>query len=338
MITKPTVFILGAGASFPYNYPLGKKLVQEVIDNLQNKKALYQLCEGLEFKSQEINSFCSALRLSGDFAIDSFLERNAEFIELGKVLIVLSLFKRETTDILFSDGDGKWYGDLVNELKSPSIKDFNNQVSFLTFNYDRSFDHYLFTSIKHSYGLSDSECTSIVKSIPIIHLHGQIGKLPWQDEHGKGRPYQNTLKEIDIIIKSLTVNGESMNAATVSSARHYIKKISGQIKIIHEKELDREPGFNEAHKLLSEAEKIYFLGFGYNDENLRRLKIAELSNKIDTKTKAGIITTKRIIDGTSCGIGEAKIRHIQSVTNGRINLNKNNNKVLEFLNEKVDFE
>lgn len=338
MVTKPTVFILGAGASEPYGYPSGKKLVQEIIDGLQDRNELFQLCEGLEFYKQEIDKFCNALRLSGDFSIDSFLERNTEFIELGKVVIGLTLFKKENPNTLSSGGKDMWYGDLVNELKTPSKNDFLPKVSVLTFNYDRSFDHYLFTSIKHSYwGLSDNECASLVKSVPIIHLHGQIGKLPWQDTNGAGRPYNNTLKELEIIKKSMSQNGILMNGQIVSSAKHYIKKeISGQIKIIHERELDSDPGFSEAHRLLTKAEKIYFLGFGYNDENLRRLRIKNLSKDIEIEIPEGKSVTSRIIEGTSFGIGEVKRKHIQSFSNKKIDLFAY--KVLQFIKERVDFD
>ena len=175
MITKPTVFILGAGASIPYNYPSGKELVSQLISELSNKQLLFQLCSKLEFKTEEINNFSNALKFSGDYSIDAFLERNSEFMKLGKMVITLKLIASENTGILFSGGKDKWYGDLVNELKSPALSDFKNEVSFLTFNYDRSFDHYLFVAINNSYGISDRECAEVVNTIPIIHLHGQIG-------------------------------------------------------------------------------------------------------------------------------------------------------------------
>ena len=36
MITKPTVLVLGAGASNPYGYPLGGELLGDVISMLGN--------------------------------------------------------------------------------------------------------------------------------------------------------------------------------------------------------------------------------------------------------------------------------------------------------------
>jgi hypothetical protein len=79
MIKNPTVFILGAGASIPYNYPSGKTLVGVIITELLNTQTLYQLCSKLEFRESEIKEFANALKFSGDYSIDAFLE------EVGRV-------------------------------------------------------------------------------------------------------------------------------------------------------------------------------------------------------------------------------------------------------------
>lgn len=343
MIKKPTVFILGAGASEPYNYPSGQGLVDILKFELsdENKhRSLFQLCLGLgEFKEAEIIDFAKQLKLSDDDNIDAFLERNQDFVKLGKVAITLILIEREDTNALFSEAKDKWYRDLVNKLKSNSPSNFKNNVAFLTFNYDRSFEHYLFVSIKHSYPISDKECAEMVKTIPIIHLHGHIGKLPWQtNDNEKGRPYNWNLSALDTIRKCSDPQTDyKMYAIDCSKAKHDIFRISEQIKIIYEAGLDDDTDFKNAHRLLSKAYRIYFLGFGYNDDNLRRLKIGDLSD-IEVKTPTSLSVTSRIIDGSSYGIGEAKRKHINSVTIGRINLSNKNYKVLEFLKERVDFE
>lgn len=297
MIKKPTVCVLGAGASIPYGYLSGETLVTETVSELLYKDSLlFKLCRELEFTEREIIKFAETIRCSGDKSIDAFLERNSAFIELGKVVITLKLIEKEDERYLFSPGDDKWYGDLVNELKSSSINVFDNKVSFLTFNYDRSFDHYLFVSIKNSYEeiKDDKQCAEIVNKIPIIHLPGQIGKLPWQDNNGIGRHYSKNFKGFDSLKRILSM-GEGYSEAQLAETRDYIFNISKQIKIIHEKELDSDIGFQEAKRLLDNANNIYFLGFGYHDDNLRRLNISEISPSI-----------KRNIDGTSYGLGAAK--------------------------------
>ncbi len=43
MFKTETLFILGAGSSYPYGYPLGKELVKHIIDNIQNDQILIPL-------------------------------------------------------------------------------------------------------------------------------------------------------------------------------------------------------------------------------------------------------------------------------------------------------
>ena len=343
MITRSTVFILGAGASTPYGYPSGRGLVQEIINALSDQSYLYKLCIGLEYDPKEIRDFLITLKNADPPSIDSFLELKRNSEELGKTLIGLALFMKEHPETLTTpkgDEGEKWYGDLVNKLKTSSVNDFSkNKVSFLTFNYDRSFDHYLFTSIKNSYDdLSDDEkCAEIVRTIPIIHLHGQIGTLPWQNEHGEERPYQSKSNEIELLIKNSKLIGEKkIDGTPLIEARHFVNEhISSQIKIIHENELDNDPAFKDAHRLLKDAERVYFLGFGYNDENLRRLKIADLSENITKEVAPGsTATVRRTIEGTAHEIGE--VRRDQIYSANKIHLYEHY-KVKDFIKERVDF-
>lgn len=330
MIKKPTVFILGAGASIPYGYPSGETLVNEIISELSNKGPLFELCRELGFNESEIKEFSETLSYSGDKSIDAFLERNPKHLKLGKIAITLKLIEKEDENSLFSSGRDRWYGDLVNKLKSPSVDTFVNNVSFLTFNYDRSFDHYLFISIMNSYEeIKDpKQCAKIVNKIPLIHLHGNIGKLPWQESDDIERSYGRNFSKLDLLKRSIATS--ALQSIKISEARHAIHDISNQIKIIHEKDLDKDIGFQEAKKLLTNANNIYFLGFGYHDDNLGRLNISELSAAI-----------KRNIDGTTYDLGTAKKNHIKDITKGKINLFDINNidsKIIEFLKERVDFE
>lgn len=332
MIKKPTVFVLGAGASIPYGYPSGETLVKEIIDELLVQSPLFNLCRELEFNEMEINHFAKALNYSGDKSIDAFIERNPQYIRLGKIVITLKLIEREDENNLFSTDkkNEKWYRDLVNKLKSKSIDTFQNNVSFLTFNYDRSFDHYLYVSIENSYEeiKNPNQCAEVVNRIPIIHLHGHIGKLPWQEGNGIKRPYRHDFGKLELLKR--VIERPELDSMNISEARQAIHDLSSQIKIISEKDLDKDTGFQDAKKLLAEANNIYFLGFGYHDDNLRRLNISELSTAI-----------KRNISGTTHGLGTAKKNHIKEITNGKIDLLKINNinsKIVEFLEESVDFE
>jgi hypothetical protein len=57
-----------------------------------------------------------------------------------------------------------------------------------------------------------------------------------------------------------------------------IEELSEQIKVISE-DNDKSPEFEEALKIMNDATNIIFLGFGYHDNNLRRLRIKEFGKK-----------------------------------------------------------
>ncbi len=247
MIKENIVFVLGAGASAPYKYPTGNKLKTQICAALGNpSNSEHSLLMGLGFMSKDMVHFASALFQSGKGSVDAFLEHRTEFLDVGKAAIALALSRYEYQDILF-EGAG-WYEYLYGLLNT-SFEDFDqNNLGFITFNYDRSLEHFLFTALKNSYGKCDSECAEKLSRIPIIHLHGHLGPLPWQDSHN-GVPYGNNNQNIPKFVEGRT-----------------------GIKIIHEKEgAENDLEFSKAQMLIHKAKHVCFLGFGYNETNVLRL-------------------------------------------------------------------
>src|SRR5206468_11122318 len=96
MIRKPTVLVLGAGASHDYGFPLGYPLVTQICHGLSNpnediSKRLY----GCAFTADNVESFRRALELSAQLSIDTFLENRPEFLEVGKAAIACCLIPCE---------------------------------------------------------------------------------------------------------------------------------------------------------------------------------------------------------------------------------------------------
>jgi len=255
MITKPTLFILGAGSSFSFGYPLGKNLVDIILKNFDttNKENAVELFKGLGFSEEEIISFRNELRLSAAPSIDNFLEpRNNEERYLGKLAIAYALIPFEKTDTLFYDSS--WYVTFINKLV-PKFEDFEkNKVSFITFNYDRSLEHFLVTALMNRFKKAENEVAEKLKKIPIIHLYGKLGLLPW--ERQKNDDYtRNYNPEI---------------------TPHILRKSSGSLKIIYDKVEPDDADFKQAKQLLKNARKIYFMGFGFHKDNLDRLRFREI--------------------------------------------------------------
>jgi len=259
MITHPTVLVLGAGASIPYGFPSGKTVLQDIQRKLDPKNPEWiPILLDLGITEDQIDKFRWALYYSQQSSVDAFLEHRAEFLDLGKLVITLNILPNEDENWLmrFEGRDEGFYQHLFTKM-STQLKNFgDNQLSVITFNYDRSIEHYLFKALQNTYGKADVECAKQLSKIQLIHVHGSLGKLPWQSS--TGRPYN------------------------ASYGPEEISDAAKQIVIISEKQGTSEE-FYRAFTLLQAAERIYFLGFGYNSVNLERLMIDKLTKYIGCK-------------------------------------------------------
>lgn len=276
MIETPTVFVLGAGASIPYGYPSGEKLREEICHELEDPSHSYgRMLQRQGYSPNEILEFRNNFFYSGKSSIDAYLEHNKEFIDIGKLVIARSLIPHEDLDYLFQKVEGrfqkrsndKWYDYFYNRFDTSFDEFDTNEFSVITFNYDRSFEQFLFTALKYSYNKSDKECSDLLKKIPIVHVHGKLDDLDWQNPNG--RPYDANVESDELL-----------------------KKSADGIKIIHEN-IDNSKSFKEAQKLLERSHKIQFLGFGYNKTNLERLKILNFTNKTIQGTCVGLADAEK---------------------------------------------
>jgi hypothetical protein len=116
VITKPTVFVLGAGSSQPYRFPSGSELVDRVWqrilhfgdDNRENP--LDEQLKGLKHSHDKTVEFARELRFSRGYSIDRFLEMRPEFMEIGKAAIadVLLDAEKESVTELFPNEPILW--------------------------------------------------------------------------------------------------------------------------------------------------------------------------------------------------------------------------------------
>jgi hypothetical protein len=256
VLRKKTVLILGAGASKPFGFPTGFELSRIMNGALQNGAPGYNaLLEMERYPGQAIDSFRVAFFYSGKNSVDAFLEHRPDFMEIGKAAIAAVLIPYESKAKLFAYEADNWLRYVFNNLGS-SFDDFRmGAISFVTFNYDRTVEHFLFSSLQNAFNKTDDECSALLsEALPVVHLHGQLGSLPWQVKDGRGfAPH--------------------LDPATLRKGRE-------GIKIIHEDIRDgRDKEFLRAKKLISGAQTILFMGFGYNKMNVERLGIRDLGKK-----------------------------------------------------------
>lgn len=257
MITQRVVLILGAGASNPYGFPLGRELVEDTLAVAGDTEL--QLALGRRGVTPDrLTTFCNELRASLALSVDAFLETRREFEQVGKLVLAYLLIRCEHPDYLFNaehdpDNEETWYQYLFELMRTDELADFGrNNLGIISYNYDRSLEYCFFRALQASYGRAPPDCRVVLSQIPIIHLHGTLGSL--DGPSNKVRPYNSDLSE------------QALAIATQG------------IRIVHEVG-DNEPQFQTAHQLIAAAQHVVFLGFAYYRKNVERLRLGELTAK-----------------------------------------------------------
>ena len=344
------MLVLGAGASIPFGFPSGQNLVdiictQLLSQTLQAKTRVEKLFTerwarnfGIleqRFGNKALSKFADRLLHSGESSVDAFLEsQEKDFVEIGKAVIAASLLPCERQETLFRHfvdirrlpGDTEelsknWYQYLWSELNAPFELFGKNELSVVTFNYDRSLEHYMFTTLKNKYpDKSDDEYAETMRSIPIIHVHGKLGPLHWECSGSNLKsavPYDSMASGSHFGIKDNDI--KDYREAWFDIAR-------GNIKVIHEG-TDESDEFKQAQDLIANAQQLYFLGFGYHPANLRRLN-------------PDVLKQVKKIRGTTYELSLTRIWNIerQSIRDfNRANQNLYDKKIYDFLHHHVIF-
>ena len=126
-------------------------------------------------------------------------------------------------------------------------------VSIITFNYDRSLEYYLLT-VMRTHIRVEEEAFTLTKNLPIVHVYGQLG-LPDYYRHNRARPYRS---EVSPPIIATCLSSMFLFTEGSKQVRQYFRSEQGLID-----------------QYVRQAENLCFLGFGYNETNLRRLGIDE---------------------------------------------------------------
>ena len=255
MIEHPTVFVLGAGASMDFGLPSGRDLVEDVLAGLGPGGPIRKTMQRIGFNLPKLEEFARELKASDVYSVDFFLEHRQEFLELGKTAIGLALAPKEAPGVFAQVRDHSWYRYLFSHLtEGTPIKQFtDNKVSFVTFNYDRSLEHYLETRMRGLYGEDIQMCRNVLAGLSIVHVHGSLGPLPgWADGSGK-------------------------RAYTPQIGDDWARELPGLIQVVFETD-QQTHAYRSAAGMIAKAGAVYFLGCHYHSQNMERLGISALQN------------------------------------------------------------
>ncbi len=309
MIGRRTVFVLGAGASKPYGFPLGNDLTTEILNGLERGKDLRLKLLNADFREGDINDFQLRLREAGGRSIDFFLEgQSDELVSIGRVAIGLSIVRAEHEchgkGLLVREppATDPWLTYLWERIRPGStVKTLaDNQISFITFNYDRTLEEFFTTVIKSNFPeLPTREAARKVldRAFPIVHLHGAIA----EDGIPFGRDY-DTISHSGILSRKTGEGLRLMNDATGPDR----------------KQLDA------SHNLLRSAEQVCFLGFGFHRWNTERLELATLKEE------------QIPIFGSAFEMGGTELRAANKWVGRSWKAGQTNQRCAEFLRQNVD--
>lgn len=283
MFKSKTLLVVGAGASCEAGFPSGEKLKVEIANILDIRfddwgsrlvsgdhkmvEAFRQAAREAGDPRENINPYLhKAWRIrdvvpAAAISIDNFLDAHrgdAQMELCGKLGIVKSILDAERSskfrahregDSSFRLNDllGTWYVGFLQMLTEGITKDdvgrvFEN-LSIITFNYDRCIERFLCQGLADYYDLTDSEAQNLVSELPIYHPYGKVGPLPWQSNVG---------------------------AVPFGSDRANLIELSKQIKTFTEG-LDDAQLRGGIHDAVGEAEVIVFLGFAFHPLNMELL-------------------------------------------------------------------
>jgi hypothetical protein len=252
---KNFVFVLGAGASVDFGFPTGAELKDLIVTKLADTSSLeYEALRGVGVHRRHIEEFAFSLGRSPMSSVDGYLAKVppvGRFV--GKLAIAACLMSFESKYAIHKPRKENWFNYLYQKMEegAKSIEEFyTNKVAFITYNYDRSLEE-LFSAAFSSHYRPDPGLIDMAKTIPIIHVHGQLGHHP-SIHLGQGR------REYDAMIN----NPKALKIA------------ADGIRIINEN-IGGNSAFRRAHIVLENADIVCFLGFGYLEKNLARLRLSK---------------------------------------------------------------
>lgn len=296
MFERPTVIILGAGASEQFGFPLGDVLVQDIIDGVGSVR---RHLEGNDFPTLEsmsrqnsyqfeqkpflalasyLNSPLARPFMPEDIVSDILVERLFQFEKdlssnprdtldkfiwdnpshafIGKVLIaarvMLRMYKQEGNAMrlrTFSqrryDERRNWYHRLINVLRDGATDAEtmqHNNLSVVTFNYDRSLDIALGRGLGVSERHSGAEPDEVLQ---ILHVNGTVSLLP----------------------------------ETLTDAGEFVMECANNIHLIDEEvSSDLDNVRQRARNVIFDAERLYVMGFAFDPSNVKNIGLDELQD------------------------------------------------------------
>lgn len=265
------------------------------------REALYTLGQGAGNGASVNDYYTAARQISAGMplapSIDNFIDShrsNSQIAEIGKLAIASEILKAERKSKLyispensynklnFSRISDTWFNAFfqlicVNAQEDDLAERFS-KIRVITFNYDRTLEHFLFNSIQTYYGSSPKRAQEILSHLAVFHPYGQVGNLPWQTA-GLEVPF----------------GGDMPTSALI--------QIAQTLRTFTEGISQEESQIEQIRASIYEPQILTFLGFAYHELNLQLL--------FGSQEKKAFRYSKQVF-GTAMGLSESNKKAIAS--------------------------
>ncbi len=181
----------------------------------------------------------------------------------------LALDKLEGTWLL------KFFQMLTENVRKDELEQIFNNVSIITFNYDRCIEYFIPIALAQYYDLNEAEAQHIFQRLTIIHPYGQVGWLPWQMQHQQ---------------------------VPFGADRFDLINVALMLRTFAEGMADPEQR-NDIVALLHNAQTVVFLGFAFHPMNMEIIELAA-----EGQARKAFATTLGL-SKADCDVVEAQILH-----------------------------
>ena len=309
MYETKTTYLLGAGASKHFGFPTGpellgnvKNIIGQLWDFLEQSKFLHDLSvpdlvqEAVE-QSANAEKICKeivTLQLQCDFlrdrletglptVIDYFIGLNPDIAQICKLLVAKVIIDAE---ILGQNEHSKnsarppeqnWLRFIANNLKANCRNSddlMKNNINFLTFNYDTSLEDELEKMLLSDYIFRKKDVKAFLEGDRIIHLYGSI---PRNQKAPEGIPFK--------LGGYSHSESSQLNYEILCKEYNRAYQLSKNLSVIDpDDKMTNITRFNKAKEILEESDRVYILGYGFDENNSKRLNLPNSLRKKPRKT------------------------------------------------------
>ena len=332
---KSLVLVIGAGASKEAGLPLGSELKGRIakaldlrFENPSNRRisgdqkieqALYLLTQGPNGRRGDIGPHvyaCWAIRdaMPQAASIDNYIDAHRDnnlIAECGKLAIAASILEAESRSLLridesninntinFQAIENTWYADffklIVAGCQYDGIAERLSKISIITFNYDRCIEIYLHAALKNYYQIDNQETQALLSNLQIFHPYGYLGRLEWPCHH--------------------PLVGFGGVAHT-----HQLVQISKGLMTFTEGTDEKLSEINEIRSIIKGADRLAFLGFAFNQQNLDLLYG---SPTLNTKLHGEIFGTAKGLSESDSEVIQKEFQYKYGYDRSKIKVNRN---------------